>query len=137
MEGKVEFQNVKFSYPLNPDSNIFESLSFSIEPGKILALVGYSGSGKSTIVKLITGEERANIGSITVGNKTLESLSRIDYYNQGEYYSKGSLKESYSYSNNGNLFIGGYCLLSKEEVSKKFFIGYSHESIRIKASYHI
>ena len=45
MEGKVEFQNVKFSYPLNPDSNIFESLSFSIEPGKILALVGYSGSG--------------------------------------------------------------------------------------------
>ena len=39
--------------------------------------------------------------------------------------------------NNGNLFIGGYCLLSKEEVSKKFFIGYSHESIRVKASYHM
>ena len=39
--------------------------------------------------------------------------------------------------NNGNLFIGGYCLLSKEEVSKKFFIGYSHELIRVKVSYHM
>ena len=39
--------------------------------------------------------------------------------------------------NNGNLFIGGYCLLSKEEVSKNFFIGYSHELIRVKASYHM
>ena len=40
-------------------------------------------------------------------------------------------------SKNENLFIGGHCLLSKEEVSKKFYIGYSHETIRIKASYHM
>ena len=40
-------------------------------------------------------------------------------------------------SKNENLFIGGHCLLSKEEVSKKFFIGYSHENIRIKASFHM
>ena len=52
-KGKIEFQNVKFSYPLTPESNILEDLSFTIEPGKVLALVGYSGSGKTTISNLI------------------------------------------------------------------------------------
>ena len=52
-KGKIEFQNVKFNYPLTPESNILEDLSFTIEPGKILALVGYSGSGKTTISNLI------------------------------------------------------------------------------------
>ena len=53
IKGKIDFQNVEFSYPLNPDVKILDNLSFSIEPGKILALVGYSGSGKSTISNLI------------------------------------------------------------------------------------
>ena len=53
IKGKIDFQNVKFSYPLNPDVKIFDNLNFSIEPGKILALVGYSGSGKTTISNLI------------------------------------------------------------------------------------
>ena len=44
---------MEFSYPLNPDVKILDNLSFPIEPGKILALVGYSGSGKSTISNLI------------------------------------------------------------------------------------
>ena len=49
IKGKIIFDKIKFSYPLNPDIKILNNLSFSIEPGKILALVGYSGSGKSTI----------------------------------------------------------------------------------------
>ena len=53
IQGKIIFDKVKFSYPLNRDVKILNDLSFSIEPGKILALVGYSGSGKSTISNLI------------------------------------------------------------------------------------
>ena len=53
IQGKIDFKNVKFNYPLNPGVKILDDLSFSIEPGKILALVGYSGSGKTTISNLI------------------------------------------------------------------------------------
>ena len=53
IKGKIDFKNVKFSYPSNPDVKILDNLNFSIEPGKNLALVGYSGSGKTTISNLI------------------------------------------------------------------------------------
>ena len=53
IKGKIDFKNVKFSYPLSPDVLILDDLSFTIEQGKILALVGFSGSGKSTISNLI------------------------------------------------------------------------------------
>ncbi len=51
LQGKVEFRNVSFRY--DGERNILENISFVVEPGKTLALVGFSGSGKSTIVKLL------------------------------------------------------------------------------------
>ncbi|KAJ3124101.1 (ABC) transporter [Physocladia obscura] len=51
--GKIEFANVNFHYPTRPDSKIFENFSFTIEPGKTVAFVGPSGSGKSSTVQLI------------------------------------------------------------------------------------
>ena len=66
------------------------------------------------------------------------SLISYDDFSSSENIKDWSFQKLMSCNdNNGNLFIGGYCLLSKEEVSKKFFIGYSHESIRVKASYHM
>ncbi|MEZ4820540.1 MAG: ABC transporter ATP-binding protein/permease [Bdellovibrionota bacterium] len=50
-QGKVEFQNVAFAY--NADRQILKNISFTIEPGKTLAIVGESGSGKSTISRLL------------------------------------------------------------------------------------
>jgi ATP-binding cassette subfamily B (MDR/TAP) protein 1 len=52
-EGKIEFRNVKFAYPTRPNNLIFKELSFVIQPGKSVAFVGASGSGKSTIIALI------------------------------------------------------------------------------------
>jgi len=49
--GKIEFRSVDFSY--TPDRPILRDLSWCIEPGKTLALVGQSGSGKSTILRLL------------------------------------------------------------------------------------
>lgn len=66
------------------------------------------------------------------------SLISYDDFSSSENIKDWSFQKLMSCNdNNGNLFIGGYCLLNKEEVSKKFFIGYSHESIRVKASYHM
>lgn len=53
LEGHIQFKDVCFSYPSRPDVMIFDKLCLDIPPGKIVALVGGSGSGKSTIVSLL------------------------------------------------------------------------------------
>lgn len=68
----IEFDNVTFSYT---DKPVFENMSFKLESGKSYALVGASGSGKSTVVKLISGFYRVNKGVIKIGGKPLENYS--------------------------------------------------------------
>ena len=53
VRGNLELRNVHFSYPSHPDVIIFEDLSFSIPVGKVVAIVGGSGSGKSTVISFI------------------------------------------------------------------------------------
>lgn len=52
-EGHIQFKDVTFSYPSRPDVKIFDKFSLDIPSGKIVALVGGSGSGKSTVISLI------------------------------------------------------------------------------------
>ncbi|EPS64351.1 hypothetical protein M569_10429, partial [Genlisea aurea] len=53
VEGHIQFRNVVFSYPSRPDVLIFNRLCLDIPAGKIVALVGGSGSGKSTVISMI------------------------------------------------------------------------------------
>ena len=53
LEGHIRFNNVCFSYPSRPEVAIFNKFCVDIPPGKIVALVGGSGSGKSTVISLI------------------------------------------------------------------------------------
>ncbi|XP_028077317.1 ABC transporter B family member 2-like isoform X2 [Camellia sinensis] len=53
LEGHIQFKDVCFSYPSRPDAMIFNKLCLDIPSGKIVALVGGSGSGKSTVISLI------------------------------------------------------------------------------------
>ncbi|KAG9289947.1 hypothetical protein G9A89_010253 [Geosiphon pyriformis] len=53
VKGKIEFKNIDFHYPQRPDVPILKNFNLSIEPGQTVALVGSSGSGKSTIVSLL------------------------------------------------------------------------------------
>lgn len=68
----IEFKDVSFGYGENL---VIENLSFKIEGGKQYALVGASGSGKSTIVKLISGFYKLNSGEIQIGGHSLEEYS--------------------------------------------------------------
>ena len=51
--GQIELKNVDFAYPSRPDVKILNSFSLTVPAGKTIALVGSSGSGKSTVVSLI------------------------------------------------------------------------------------
>lgn len=63
-DGSFTFQNVSFSYPSRPDQVALSDLNFTVEPGKVTALVGPSGAGKSTIVSLLLGFYPTESGSI-------------------------------------------------------------------------
>ena len=49
-KGKIEFDNVCFNYPSNPDLKVLNNFTCTIEPGQMIGLIGPSGSGKSTII---------------------------------------------------------------------------------------
>lgn len=49
VRGQIQFENVHFRYPTRPDVRVLQGLSFRVEPGTYVALVGASGSGKSTV----------------------------------------------------------------------------------------
>lgn len=53
VQGRVEFSKVRFSYPTRPDVDVIKDLSFEIKAGQVVAFVGMSGAGKSTIASLL------------------------------------------------------------------------------------
>ncbi|MGO1242454.1 MAG: ABC transporter ATP-binding protein [Sphingobacterium sp.] len=80
--GNLEFKNVGFSYPSRPDIQILKDISFKIEAGRKLAIVGPSGTGKSTIASLILQFYNPTSGTISYDNKPSESFSLTDIRNQ-------------------------------------------------------
>ena len=68
----ITFENVSFGYT---DKKIINDLNFSLEENKSYALVGSSGSGKSTIAKLISGFYKVDSGVIKIGNRSISSYS--------------------------------------------------------------
>lgn len=69
----IEFDNVSFGYN---DTPVLENLSFKLTEKKVYALVGTSGSGKSTIAKLISGFYKIDKGEIKIGDKKIESYTQ-------------------------------------------------------------
>jgi ATP-binding cassette subfamily B protein len=61
--GKIEFQNVGFGYE---DGMVLENMAFTIEPGQTVAIIGQTGSGKSTLTELINRTYDATSGSILI-----------------------------------------------------------------------
>lgn len=69
--GKIDFKNVNFSYPTRKDIPVLKDLSLQIEPEKRIALVGVSGSGKSTIMALLLRLYELDSGGIIVDGKNI------------------------------------------------------------------
>jgi ATP-binding cassette, subfamily B, bacterial len=75
LKGKVTFQNVSFTYPSRDDVQVLKDISLDIAPGKKIALVGYSGAGKSTIVQLLLRFYQRNTGTILVDDKDINTYA--------------------------------------------------------------
>jgi len=91
-DGLIEFKNVKFSYVKN--QIVIDDISFKIHPGETLAIVGPTGSGKSTIINLITKFYEIDSGSIYLDG------NNIDEFKFWRIYSGFKLKKNFPlYSN--------------------------------------
>ena len=75
VQGEIEFKNVTFAYPLKPDVNVLKNLTTKIEKGKVVAIVGHSGSGKTTISNLIQRFYDPNDGCITLDGTDIRDLN--------------------------------------------------------------
>ena len=74
VEGIVEFDHVKFGY--NPEQVIINDFSASVKPGQKIAIVGPTGAGKTTIVKLLMRFYDVNAGAIRIDGVDIRSMSR-------------------------------------------------------------
>lgn len=75
LTGEIRFENVTFAYPSRPDQIVLRDFSLTLKPGQTVALVGASGSGKSTVAALLERFYEPSDGTITLDNQPLSALS--------------------------------------------------------------
>ncbi|ONK70238.1 uncharacterized protein A4U43_C05F31680 [Asparagus officinalis] len=107
LNGRIEIRNVEFAYPTRPNMIIFKRFSLDIDAGKSTALVGRSGSGKSTIIGLIERfydplHGTVNIDGIDLKSYNLRSLRRhIALVGQEPTLFSGSIRDNIAYGAEG------------------------------------
>lgn len=103
MRGRIDFKNVFFEY--EEGVPVLTGISFTAEAGSTTALVGSSGSGKSTILSLVLNFIRPTSGAVLVDGKDLQALKLRDYRNhlgvvlQDNFLFDGSIRENIRFSN--------------------------------------
>lgn len=101
--GSIAFEQVSFSYSDNPDAPILSDINLEVQPGEILALVGPSGAGKTTLVNLIPRFFDPQSGSVRINGQDLRDLKlkslreQIGIVPQETLLFGGSVKENILY----------------------------------------
>lgn len=101
--GSVEFDHVRFGYI--PEKTVIHDFNCSVEPGQTVAIVGPTGAGKTTLMKLLMRFYDVNAGSIRVNGVDVRSLPREDLRSnfamvlQDTWLFKGSIRENIRYGN--------------------------------------
>lgn len=126
-KGLVEFKNVSFKYP-DGESEVISDISFTAEPGKTTALIGSTGSGKSTVVNLIPRFYDATSGEICVDGVNIKKVSQEELHKKiGFVPQKGVL---FSGTIESNIKYGKE--ISNEEMQKASDIAQATEFINNK-----
>lgn len=104
LNGAIEFDKVRFFYPTRQEVEVLKSISFHVEPGEKVALVGHSGAGKSTIIQLLLKLYSIESGQIRLDAKKIEDWdlyqlrSQIGMVPQEVLLFGGSIRENIGYA---------------------------------------
>ncbi|MBQ4302630.1 MAG: ABC transporter ATP-binding protein [Oscillospiraceae bacterium] len=124
-KGRVEFRNVDFSY--DPKKPLIRNLSFSVQPGQKVAIVGPTGAGKTTIVNLLMRFYDIQKGQILIDGEDISKLSRADTRRrfamvlQDTWLFKGTVAENVAY---------GSPEATREEIERACDLAYCDHFIR-------
>ena len=101
----LNVENLSFTYPLRPDQEVLNSVSFSVNPGEMVALVGPSGAGKSTLFDLMQRFYDPSVGNISIGGIDIRQLEltalrhKMGFVPQDPVLFSGSVRENLIYAN--------------------------------------
>ncbi|MDZ8108726.1 MAG: peptidase domain-containing ABC transporter [Nostoc sp. DedQUE12a] len=133
IQGNIRFEKVTFRYHSDSDINILENLSFEIKSGQMVALVGRSGSGKTTISKLVLGLYPPTDGKILIDGQDITSISlsslrqQVGVVDQDTFLFGGTIRENISLGHPGASLeevIQAAKLAGADEFIKKLPMGY-------------
>jgi len=125
-EKNITYKNVSFAYPSAPDTLVLNQVSFSLQKGKTLAIVGPSGGGKSTLVDLLPRFQDDYSGEILIDDVSIKDVSLADLR------SKIGVVSQYSTLFNDTIFNNiafGMLNVSLENVEEAAKIANAHEFI--------
>ncbi|XP_031250117.1 putative multidrug resistance protein [Pistacia vera] len=126
IRGRIELKNVFFAYPARPEQLIFKGLDLRIEAGRTVALVGQSGSGKSTIIGLIERFYDPQKGSVFIDEQDIKSYnlrmlrSHIALVSQEPTLFAGTIRENIAYGEEN---------VKESEIKKAAVLANAHEFI--------
>lgn len=122
----IRFENVSFAYG---DAPVLRDVSFSVAPGETVVMLGVSGSGKSTILKLVSGLVHAQTGRIWVGGRDMTAANENDWRELrtkiGFVFQGGALFDSMTVGENI-----GYALLEHTDKSLDEIEKVARETLR-------
>lgn len=104
-KGMVEFKNVSFSYSDENGENVIKNISFTAKPGETLAIIGSTGSGKSTLIQLIPRFYDVSSGSVLIDNVNVQDYSikhlreKIGFVSQKALLFTGTIRDNLLYGN--------------------------------------
>lgn len=133
IKGNIRFEKVTFRYHPESDINVLENLSFEVKSGQMVALVGRSGSGKTTISKLILGLYPPNDGKVFIDGHDITTLAlsslrhQVGVVDQDTFLFGGTIRENISLGHPDAILeeiMEAAQLAGADEFIKKMPMGY-------------
>lgn len=133
VRGHIRFENVTFRYPTRPDRNALQNINLEILPGQTVALVGRSGSGKSTFANMLLRLHQPNEGRIFVDGYDLRQVSisslraQVGVVPQDVFLFAGTIRENIAFGDPDaplEQVVGAAMLAGAHEFISELPLGY-------------
>jgi len=128
VEGRIEFQDIEFAYPARPEVKVLKGVSFLIEKGTMTALVGASGSGKSTVAAMLFRQYDPIAGAILVDDVDLRQWNTCALHSKMALVAQQPLLFNTSIRN--NLTYGCRREVSDEEIQEAARMAMVHDFVK-------